>query len=82
MTCLFHKMRFFSRAGGHSDRGSFLSLKIDLNVLYYVSKVQHLLQKSLTLKSHILLLFGVAIPQNLKDVSLGDFNVSGYGRPY
>lgn len=39
VACLFHKNEIFSRSGGHSDRDSYLSLKVYLKALYYLSKV-------------------------------------------
>lgn len=42
VACLFHKMRFSQDFEPiQREAGVFLSLKIGLNVLYYLTEVQH-----------------------------------------
>ena len=42
VACLFHKMRFSQDLEAiQREAGFFLSLKIGLNVLYYLIEVQH-----------------------------------------
>jgi hypothetical protein len=69
-------MRISSRPGGHSDRNSFLSLKINLNVLCYFTEAQHPLL--MTEASYFVICCGYC--PNLKDVSLGDIIILGYRR--